>query len=60
VTAIVHVTDLVRGISVDQSQITGLTPVIPGFLRLPVEGPLPVGTEVYVVVKATVQAILPG
>jgi len=59
VNAICHVTDLVRGVSIDEAQIT-LEPVLPGFLRLAIPPGTQQGDEMYVTVKVTIQAILPG
>jgi hypothetical protein len=56
---LIHVTDLVEGALVDYGD-SKLVPVLPAFLRVEVPMGTVVGSEVYVVVKGTVQAVLPG
>jgi hypothetical protein len=59
VRAIVHVTDLVLNAPVDGLKAT-LEPIPPGYLKLHVPAGTQPGDEVTLVVKATVQSILPG
>jgi len=58
--AFVKVTDIVKGIDV-ASQPHTLEPLsIPGFLRVEAPSGAQPGTEVYIVCKATIQAVIPG
>ena len=56
--AFIHVTDLVHGVTVDTSAIT-LEPIMAGFLTVPTVEALVPGSEILVVVRATVVTVLP-